>query len=142
MSQLAASRLEEVRRRFNRISRVPDPLSYIFTGSMLAAIGLILLAYSLELIDERDLAPLSLTSLGALLLLDAAARYRKPWTRYRSKPYAVIGASPTSSGILLGARLEFWWTAPLTVIGVALIAEGVVRLKRVGVTLLQVPETS
>ena len=43
--------LEEVRGRFRRIGRIPDPLSYVFSGLAVASLGIILLAWSLGLIS-------------------------------------------------------------------------------------------
>ena len=127
------SSLESARKRFRRIGRAPDPLSYIFAGLTLVSIGASFLAHSLGVIGGADVAPMALTLLGAVLIADAAARYREPWTRHRSMPYAVLGACLVSAGASLKVGVDPWWAAPLTVVGVALVINGLLqrREKRV-----------
>lgn len=121
--------LEELRGRFRRIGRVPDPLGYVFSGLFVSSIGISLLLFELGLLDWRGALSLALVLTGTVLISDSIARYRRPWSRHRSGPYAFLGACLASMGILVGLGLKGWWCAPIVIAGVSLILLGFAKLR-------------
>jgi len=111
-----------------RTVRTADPLGYVFLGLTLVALGLSALLAQLGLLDVRGAVGLFLVALGAILLVDAAARHARPWTRHKALPYAVLGVLSSAVGLALLLGPETWWPLTLLALGSCSLAYGSLSL--------------
>ena len=114
---------------FPRAVEKKDPLSYIFLGLCLLALGLTSLLMEMGFLGGLEALSYALLSIGFLLVLDALVRYLKPWTRHKTLPLALTGLLAISLGSSLALGIEVWWPLPLITLGCCSLAYGLLRSK-------------
>lgn len=110
-----------------------DPLGYVFLGLFFISLGLVLLFFELGLLDGPRAVGAAFSSTGSVLLLDALVRYRRPWTRHKTVPYAVLGALLLSIGVAFFLGPERWWPISLLAMGLSSAMYGALRWSRIGI---------
>ena len=102
-----------------------DPLGYLFLGLFLAMLGLVLLFFELDFLSAGEAIGAAFFSLGSVLLLDALARHRYPWTRHKVVPYAALGTISIAIGVAFSLGLQRWWPLVLVALGLICTAYGI-----------------
>ena len=105
-----------------------DPLGYVFLGLLLIAVGGIALLLDMGILGPWDAAGVFLALVALILWLDAAIRYRSPWSRRKAISYAVIASVLMALGISLLLRLSCLWCLPLMALGLCSTLYGLGRL--------------
>ena len=107
-----------------------DPLGFFFLGLFLVTLGLTLLFFELGLLEVLEAIGTAFSSLGSILLLDALVRHRRPWTRHKTLPYAVMGSFFLALGVAFLLGPGRWWPLSLMALGLASAAYGALRSLR------------
>lgn len=111
-----------------RAVRKTDPVSFVFLGLALLALGSAGLMAELGLLRPLEALSLALMGLGIVMLVDAAVRHARPWTRHKSLPLALLGSVLTSSGLACLLVPEAWWAVLLICLGLCSLGYGLRKI--------------